>query len=255
MFLLMFLVLALGIAQAQEQPKDPLAGLTPDDVAQGKRLFQNNCAPCHGIDGSGGSGPALTRPKFARAPDNESLVELITGGIPDRGMPPSWHLGITGPRQVAAYVRTLGEIKETTVTGNAAHGRAIFQKSGCSACHIVSGEGAGLGPELTDIGLRRTPSVLRKTVAQPDSAIPDGFVMITVQPREGPEVRGMRINEDSFTIQIKDASGRYHSYRKLDLVKIEKDPGKTFMPAFASSLSGAELDDLVAYLASLRGVE
>jgi cytochrome c oxidase cbb3-type subunit III len=68
-------------------------------------------------------------------------------------------------------------------------------------------------------------------------------------------VRGVRVNEDSFTIQIKDASGRYHSYRKLDLVKIEKDPGKTFMPAFASSLSGAELDDLVAYLASLRGVE
>jgi cytochrome c oxidase cbb3-type subunit III len=257
MFLVMLLALALGIAQAQEPepPKDPLAGMTPDDVAQGKRLFQNNCAPCHGIDGSGGAGPALTRPKFARAPDNETLVELITGGIPDRGMPPSWHLGLTGPKQVAAYVRALGQIKETAVTGNAASGRSVFDKSGCGACHIVNGEGSGLGPELTDIGLRRTAAVLRKTVAQPDSTIPQGFVMVAVQPKEGPEVRGMRVNEDSFTIQVKDASGRYHSFRKLDIVKLEKEPGKTLMPSYGSSLSSGDLDDLVAYLVSLRGAE
>jgi putative heme-binding domain-containing protein len=255
MFLVMLLAFALGMVQAQEQPKDPLVGITPDDVAQGKRLFQNNCAPCHGIDGSGGAGPALTRPKFARAPDNEALVELIAGGIPDRGMPPSWHLGLTGPKQVAAYVRTLGKIQETPVTGNATHGRAVFQKSGCGACHIVNGQGSGLGPELTDIGLRRTAAALGKAVTQADTAIPEGFVMVAVQPKDGPEVRGMRVNEDSFTIQVKDGSGRYHSFRKPDVVKVEKEPGKTFMPSYASSLSGTELDDLVAYLASLRGAE
>jgi hypothetical protein len=79
--------------------------------------------------------------------------------------------------------------------------------------------------------------------------------MVAVQPKDGPEVRGMRVNEDSFTIQVKDASGRYHSFRKPDVVKVEKEPGKTFMPSYASSLSGTELDDLVAYLASLRGAE
>jgi putative heme-binding domain-containing protein len=255
MFRLMLFALALAIAQAQEQPKDPLAGLTPDDVAQGKRLFQNNCAPCHGIDGSGGAGPSLMRPKFARAPDNETLVELITGGIPDRGMPPSWHLGVTGPRQVAAYVRTLGETKETPVTGDGPHGRAVFQRSGCGACHIVNGEGTALGPELTDIGLRRTAVILRKAVVQPESVIPEGFVMVTVKTKDGAEARGMRVNEDSFSIQLKDARGRYYSFRKLDLAKLDKDPAKTFMPAFAASISGADLDDLVAYLASLRGAE
>jgi len=249
------MALVLAIAQAQQPEKDPLAGSTPDDVAQGKRLFQNNCAPCHGIDGSGGAGPSLTRPKFARAPDNESLVDLITGGIPDRGMPPSWHLGLNGPKQVAAYVRTLGEIKEAPVSGSVENGRAIFRKSGCGACHIVRGDGTGLGPELTDIGLRRTAVVLRKAVAQPGSALPDGFVMVIAQPKDGPEVRGVRVNEDSFTIQLKDADGHYHSFRKSDLAKMEKAAGKTFMPSFGNSLTATELEDLVAYLASLRGVE
>lgn len=255
MFALVLLALALGIAQAQDQEKDPLAGVTPVDVAEGKRLFQNNCAPCHGIDGSGGAGPALTRPKLSRAPDNAALVELILGGIPDRGMPPSWHLRPDGPKVVAAYVRSLGQIQETPVSGNAAHGRAVYQKSGCSGCHIVTGDGAGIGPELTDIGARRTAAVIRKVVSEPASALPQGFVILKVRPKEGPEVSGVRVNEDSFTVQLKDAAGKFHSFRKLDVLNIEKETGKTFMPAYGSSLSSTDLEDLVAYLAGLRGAQ
>jgi cytochrome c oxidase cbb3-type subunit 3 len=255
MFPIVLLALALGFAQAQDQEKDPLVGITPADVAEGKRLFQNNCAPCHGIDGSGGAGPALTRPRLSRAPDNAALVDLIVGGIPDRGMPPSWHLRPDGPKVVAAYVRSLGQIQETPVSGNAANGRAVFQKSGCAGCHIVAGEGAGIGPELTDIGARRTAAVIRKAVSQPESALPQGFLIVKVRPKEGPAVSGIRVNEDSFTIQLKDSAGRFHSFRKLDVLQIEKETGKTLMPAYGSSLSSSELEDLVAYLAGLRGAQ
>ena len=69
--------------------------------------------------------------------------------------------------------------------------------------------------------------------------------------RDGKVIQGIRCNEDSFTVQLKDASGTYHSFRKADLTEYERQAGKSAMPAYR--LSAAESDDLVAYLASLRG--
>jgi hypothetical protein len=47
-------------------------------------------------------------------------------------------------------------------------------------------------------------------------------------------------------------SGRLHTFRTADLVELRREAGASLMPAYAM-LSASELDDLVAYLASLRG--
>ena len=69
----------------------------------------------------------------------------------------------------------------------------------------------------------------------------------------GQTVRGIRVNEDSFTIQIKDAGGQFHSFRKSELKEIRKLRNESPMPSFEKSLSATEIEDLTAYLASLRG--
>jgi hypothetical protein len=61
------------------------------------------------------------------------------------------------------------------------------------------------------------------------------------------------MNEDSFSIQIRDLSGRFYSFRKADLKELKKLWGVTPMPSYESGLSATELDDLVAYLAAQRG--
>jgi cytochrome c oxidase cbb3-type subunit 3 len=66
-------------------------------------------------------------------------------------------------------------------------------------------------------------------------------------------VRGVRANEDSFTIQLRDANNRFHSFRKLDIEDMKKEVGISTMPSYKATLTNAEIDDLVAYLASLRG--
>ena len=54
---------------------------------------------------------------------------------------------------------------------------------------------------------------------------------------------------------IQDANGNFHSFKKSDLKEFEKQPGKSVMPSYKDKLSAAQVDDLVAYLASLKGAQ
>jgi cytochrome c oxidase cbb3-type subunit 3 len=237
----------------QGVPVDPLAPLTIADVANGKRLFEAQCAPCHGIDGRGGKGANLAMARLKHAVDNQELVSVIREGIQGTGMLRAWQLDDHELLQVAAYVRSFARVEESAIPGDPAHGRAVFEARGCSGCHIVNGAGSSLGPELTEVGARRGPQYLRKKLLNPGAETADGFLLIRAVLADGREVRGIRVNEDSFTIQIKDAGNRFHSFRKTDLARLEKEFGKTLMPSFGAALSAGELDDLVAYLAGLRG--
>ena len=70
--------------------------------------------------------------------------------------------------------------------------------------------------------------------------------------REGSAVTGVRVNEDSFSIQLRDAAGKMHSMWKSELKSLDKDLKKSPMPRYAEGFFAAsELDDLVAYLAQL----
>jgi cytochrome c oxidase cbb3-type subunit III len=246
--------LALPLHLCLGQPaEDPLRALTPADLANGKRLFGGQCAPCHGITGGGGKGANLAVPRLKHAADNQELVAVIRGGIEGTGMLEAWQLNESELIQVAGYVRSLGSVAASAIPGDPAKGRAIYEARGCSGCHIVAGNGSSLGPELTEVGARRGAAYLRKKLVDPSEETPDGFVIARAVTHDAREVRGIRVNEDSFTIQIKDAANRFHSFRKSELVQLEKDSTRSLMPAFAATLSPAELDDLVAYLASLRG--
>ena len=79
------------------------------------------------------------------------------------------------------------------------------------------------------------------------------FLFVHVVTKDGHSVEGTRVYEDSFTIELKDATGKFHSFKKLELAELEKVPGKSVMPSFKDTLSATQLDDLVAYLASLKG--
>src|ERR1700722_11744329 len=56
-------ILPHAVAQPPQAPPaakdDPVSKLTPDDIANGKKIFAAQCAACHGFDGSGQLGPDL----------------------------------------------------------------------------------------------------------------------------------------------------------------------------------------------------
>lgn len=238
------LAIPCALAQTASQP----AG----DPVWGKKLFESQCALCHGQDGSGGRGPNLHRPKLNHAADDAALRKLISEGIePD--MPAFWQLSEREVACVAAYIKTLGSAPLEPVPGDAARGERVYKAKGCSACHMIAGEGSGYGPELTEIGAKRSAPYLRESIVAPEASVPEGFLLVELVTSNGATIRGIRLNEDTFTIQIRDSTNEFHSFRKSELAELRKLRGASPMPSYERSLTPDELTDLVAYLAHLRG--
>lgn len=139
---LLSVLAALALAQApvNEAPPDP---------AQGQRLFESQCALCHGQDGRGGRGPSLARPRLKHVPDEAALRSVIRNGIEGGEMPGAWQLSPHEVASVAAYVRSLGTVRAEALPGDPGRGAKVYQARGCGSCHILRGEGTGFGPDLT----------------------------------------------------------------------------------------------------------
>jgi cytochrome c oxidase cbb3-type subunit III len=250
-------------AAAPGAPQEsPVSKMTPDDIAMGKQLFGGNCAGCHGFDGGGQLGPSLKG--VAQRKGDAGVFGVIRGG--QGGMPPQMSLNDQRAWQVVAYVRTLGDTGPAEAAkGDPAKGKAVYDANGCSTCHAINGQGGGVGPQLTNIGKSRVPHYLHDFLLDPgktppaDMSLPErgantGYLLVHVVTKDGHEMTGIRVNEDTFTLELRDVGGHFYSFDKSRLKTIEAEPGKTVMPSYGS-LSEGDLDDLVAYLASLKGAQ
>lgn len=235
-----------------DSPQDPAANPTADDLVRGKRLYVAQCSLCHGIEGVGGRGPSLNLPTLRRGTSTVSMMFIIKNGIPGTEMPAIWNLGDSEARLIAEYVRTLGQREDAKLTGDPAKGKAVFEAQGCASCHIVRGQGGSKGPVLTEIGTTRGAAHLREAIVDPGANVTENWLVVAATTRDGKTTRGVRVNEDTFTIQLRDAGSRLHSFRKAELKELKKETGVSTMPGY-KTLAAAELDDLVAYLVSLRG--
>lgn len=225
---------------------------TSADIEMGKKLFGGRCAGCHGPTGDGGKGANLGQAILPRAADDRSLYTVVRYGIPETEMPATL-LSVQEVWQIAGYVRTLSGMQKGPVSGEPQKGSQVFHgKGGCLSCHALGTAGGHLGPALTDVAIRRSATYLRGKLRDPGNEIPDTFRAVSVRTRSGQQISGVRLNEDTYSIQLRDLAGKIHSFSKNDLsdLRVER---KTLMPAYASKLSAAELDDLVAYLSTLRG--
>ena len=90
-------------------------------------------------------------------------------------------------------------------------------------------------------------------MVDPGPLAPEGYLVVRVTTRDGKKIWGLRVSEDSFTIQLRDSAGRFHSFRKAGLTQLKKDFNAELMPSYRDAFNASEMDDLVAYLGSLRG--
>ena len=252
-----WIVLALACCSVCAQtPANPFAG-DPDAAKEGNSVFRPFCTPCHGIRGQGGRGPDLTLGIYTSGEKDSDLFRAISNGIPGTEMA-GFGGDITEENiwRIVAYLRAIARHDATGVPGDRANGERLFwAKGGCGACHVVSRRGGRLGPELTRIGERRSLEYLRNAILTPSKEIVPGWGTIVIVKNDGTKVTGVERGFDNFSAQLIDAAGNYYSFSRNEVASIQRDPRSLMPEDYGRSLTSSEIDDLLAYLVSLRGGE
>lgn len=239
---------AVALLAQQEELRNPRT--SPADVTAGASTFRSHCAPCHGLDATGGRGPNLAAGTFFHGSSDADLLRNISNGIPGTGMPGLFY-SPDRVWQIVAYLRSLHKSSPANSAGDPGSGAELFRVKECARCHRIAGQGGRLGPDLTNIGAIRSPEHLRRSITDPDAEVGPDYWTVTLTGKDGKTVRGLLMNEDTYTVQFIDLHEQLHSVSKAELktYKVEK---LSTMPSYKTSLNEKELDDLVAYLSSLQ---
>lgn len=153
---------------------------------------------------------------------------------------------------VTAGVLALLAAQLLAQTGDAVKGKALVTASGCLNCHRIGDTGSRVGPDLSEIGDRRTPERLQRSVIAPDEEVLPENRSVSVVLKDGTTVKGRLLNHDAMSVQLMDAKEQLRSFQTKDM------RGYTIltqglMPSFEKKLSTQEVADVVAYLSSLKG--
>jgi len=245
---------SVGISQPTEAQENPFD--TEVDERIGGRVFLSECGRCHGRDARGNDetgAPDLTRGRLRTASTDAGLFQVIRDGIPGTAMigigwapdPTIW--------QIVAYVNTLRiDPGDYDLPGSVDRGRGIFNgKGNCASCHMVKGNGGRRGPDLSTVANRRKPEELKTDLTDPDETVEPRWWTLKVARADGSLVEGLRMNEDTFTLRIMDAEENLWHFSKQELRSLERIETSP-MPSVAGTLMASEVDDLVAFLFSLR---
>ena len=254
-------VVAIAGASAQDRTrpeprpaKNPVEG-NPQAISNGGAMFRTRCAGCHGPDARGYLGPDLTG-VWSRGNTDDRIFDIVRHGVPGTEMTPADPQRVADRDiwQVLAYLRTLSAVPAPPPTGDAASGERFF-RANCSSCHMVNGRGGQLGPDLSRIGSGRPRAGLLSKLRGASELIRAGYEPVTLVTREGERIRGVKKNEDEFSIQIMDTRERLQGFLKANLSELTMEK-QSLMPVYGPDrLNDRDMDDLLRYLGGLRGTD
>jgi putative heme-binding domain-containing protein len=165
-------------------------------------------------------------------------------------MPAFHNLSAQQIGSLVGYVRILqGKLDARMTPGDPARGKEVFFGKGeCSTCHMISGEGGFLGPDLSAYGSSTSAKSIRDEIVRPDRIEAAGYRSAVLTTRDGDRLEGVIRNEDNFSVQLQTKDGGFHFFQKSDLQTLQP-LGQSLMPAnYRQRLSSDELNDLVSYL-------
>ncbi len=249
------------------EAKNPFAG-DAAAIKEGESLFRTYCAACHGVDARGAlEGPSLVSGLWTHGDSDAAIFRTIAGGIPGTEMT-GQDLAEKEMWMIIAYLRSVGPKARPPAPGNRENGeRIFFGKGQCLQCHMVNGRGGRLGPDLSYVGASRSVQYLIDSIREPSKDLSEGLVepnnkygfpiiydTVIAVTKDGRRITGAAKNEDTFTLQLMDQNEQLHLFLKSELAQVIHER-KSLMPAYDEGmLSASELQDLVAYLDSLRGL-
>jgi cytochrome c oxidase cbb3-type subunit III len=223
------------------------------DIDRGSRLYESNCAFCHGPSGDSVLNVNLRSGRFRRAASDEELGRIILAGIPGTTMPPH-KLNPAEVTGLVAYIRSMRRPPATVTSGDPSRGRAIvWGKGRCLTCHRIGEEGSRFARDLSDIGEIREAAELRTSLVDPTAAVHSNRYIRAVD-RDGKVIEGRRLNENTFSVQLISRDDQLRSLIKAELKEYAVSRVAP-MPSYENKLTPQERADVVAYLAELKGMQ
>ncbi|WP_263409423.1 cytochrome c [Terriglobus tenax] len=241
-------------AGVEDPGRNPMAA---ENVQRGEKLFTSNCAFCHGPTAKGSTtGPSLIDSSLVRHDKDGDLIGgVLREGRPDKGMPQFASLATSQVSDIVAYLhaRVLAtDSRETAgpksgyqlkqlLSGDAVAGRKYFEgQGGCTKCHSVTGDLAG-------VASRYQPTELQAKILYPRGKASTA----TVTLRDGTVVQGTLAHADPFYIAVIDANGAYHSWERSQVKAAIHDPLGGHLELLGK-YTNKDVHDLFAYLETLK---
>lgn len=230
----------------------------------GKKVFDRNCAGCHGLDARGGEhAPNIANNAELQRVADAQLVRIVHDGAASGAMPAFGSiLKDVEIKAVVGYLRSLqgrrggGAAIGAAVAklpGDPAAGQTLFfGKAGCAECHSVAVDGTGAGgfiaPDLTNYAEAREPAGILRAITNPSENANSRSRTAVVTMRGGEKFTGLIGNQDNFSMQLQSPDGTFHLLDRASVANVTFD-SQSMMPGdYAQRLTPVELNDLVSFL-------
>ncbi len=134
----------------------------------------------------------------------------------------------------------------TKETGDAEAGKVVF-KNNCAKCHVHSGEGTRIGPDLTGMAVHPKDHLLTDII-DPSRSVEANFRAYTVTLKKGQSIVGLLASESKTAIEIFNAEGKKQTVLRSEIDDLQAST-KSLMPdGFEKQVTKKELTDLLEFL-------
>lgn len=150
---------------------------------------------------------------------------------------------------------TIDEVALLAMPASADRGRDLFVSAAdvsCRNCHQLSGAGNNVGPDLSSLGLIRSPAEILASIVRPSEKIDPDFQTQSVLTVDGNVFTGIVLRQTGDKIVLSDSQAKEVKI-PADEIEVIKRAAKSVMPELLlSGMTAQQAADLLAFLGSQR---
>jgi len=157
-----------------------------------------------------------------------------------------------GPARQWQLDEALAAVENNLTDRDFDKGRNFYHATACATCHVFSGEGGAIGPDLTSVANTYSVRDMLHKLIDPNVGVSDQYAGSIVTKKDGSTVAGMVIETDPDKLIIYGPNPNVEAIEvpRDEVESVRPSPTSPMPPGLINPLNEDELADLIAYLLS-----